>query len=188
MAKKTGRLAGRYARALLSSLDKKERSGKGTTGAQKLGGELEKVAELWETDAELSSIMLSPMFAREQRANALDAVSKELGLSESALGFVRLLFRRDRLSYLPEIARAFSILADADASVVRVAVKTARKIDNSEVKDIESAISKKLGGLPEFTWEVDPALLGGMVIEYSGQVLDGSLDGQLTRLERGLAS
>ena len=192
MAKKTGRLAGRYARALLSSLDKKERSVKGSgkeaTGAQKLSQELEKFAELWETDAELSSIMLSPMFAREQRAKALDSVSKEFGLSDSALSFVRLLFKRDRLSHLPEISRAFSILADSDASVVRVLVRTARKIDSSEVKATEEAISKKLGGAPEFIWEVESSLLGGMVIEYSGQVLDGSLNGQLSRLERELTS
>jgi len=186
LAKKSGKLASRYARALLASVEK-ELGVKGSPSpAQKAAVELSSFASIWEKDQELGNVLLSPMFAREQRAAALQSVVKEAGISEITQKFLRVVFERDRIAALPEIAEAFAVVADRAASVVRVKVSTARKIDAAEAKSIESDVSGKIGGSPEFSWSVDPELLGGVIIEYSGQVFDGSLSGQLGRIEKEL--
>ncbi len=186
MAKKSGKLASRYARAFLASVEKELGTSGSPTPAQQAADELKQFSSVWEKDQELSSVLLSPMFAREQRITALESVVKEAGLSEITRKFLKVVFQRDRISALPEIAEAFSVVADKAASVVRVTVSTSREIDKVEAQGIEKAVAGKVGGSPEFTWNVDPKLLGGLVIEYAGQIFDGSLSGQLGKIEKEL--
>ncbi len=186
MAKKSGKLASRYARALLASVEKELGVSGSPTPAQKIAAELQQFSTIWKNDQELSNVLLSPMFAREQRTAALESVVKEAGLTEVTRKFLKVVFLRDRIAALPEIAEAFSVVADRAASVVRVTVSTAREIDKVEAEGIEKAVAGKVGGSPEFTWNIDPKLLGGLVIEYAGQIFDGSLSGQLGKIEKEL--
>jgi F-type H+-transporting ATPase subunit delta len=100
--------------------------------------------------------------------------------------FLKVLFERDRLVALSEIAESFQRLADQCASVIPVEISTARPISPEEVGRIETRIEQSLSGTPEFHWKVDPALLGGIVVTFEGKVLDGSLNGRLNKLERTL--
>ena len=186
MGKKSGKLASRYSRALLESVEKELGSKGAPTPAQKLAVELQEFSKIWKEDKELSSILSSPMFAREQRASTLASILSEVGVSDVGKKFLRVVFQRDRIAALPEIAANFSDLADRAASVVRVNLTTARKIDKDEMEGIEKQVCSQLGGKPDFTWQVKPEILGGLIIEYSGQILDGSLGGQLSRLEKEL--
>ena len=186
MAKKVGKLASRYAKALLFACEQELGTDGSPSPAQKIAEELKQVVSIWEADKVLSQAITSPMFAFEQRAKALEALSKELKLSKQAERFLSLLFERGRISALSEMVSAFSVEADKSAEVVRVEVITARVIPFEESKGIEKAIKEKIGGRPVFNWEIDPEIIGGMVLKFGGHILDGSLKGRLKRIERDL--
>lgn len=189
MASKHGKIAARYARALLSTVGKGEKAQSGKlTKAQTISAELESFSNLWESDKEVSSLLISPMYKKEQRKAALDAALKEVKFSKTTSDFIKLIFQRERIAALPEISEIFSKLADDDASVLRVNITTARKIDAGEVSEVEKVISNKLSGEPQFNWAVEPEMLGGMKIEYSGKIIDGSISAELERFERQLKS
>ena len=187
MAKSVGKLARRYARALLLASQDVLGTDGSPTPQQSLATELEGLAQLWREDRELASTFVNPMFTIETRERALEVVIKETKLSDSAAKFLRLLFNRGRIDALPEMVRAFAIEADLAADVVRVEVVTARVIELGESKEIETAVKEKIGGKPVFDWKVDPEIIGGLVIKFAGKVLDGSLKGRLKRLEKDLA-
>ncbi len=186
MSKKIGKLARRYARALLGAVERDMGSAGSPTPAQSLATEIQSFSNLWQHDKELSSCILSPAFKREEREQALTGVCKQLNLSPVATRFISTLFERDRISAVLEMTDAFSGLAEEAAGVVSVQVITASAILEDEVREITTDLSRHISGTPNFMWSVDPALLGGMVVKYQGKVLDGSVRGQLERLERSL--
>jgi F-type H+-transporting ATPase subunit delta len=189
MSKKIGKLAKRYARALLAAM-RREMGTTATmpTAAQRIAQQLQELTAVWEGNQEFSAALLSPEFKREDRRKALESIARASGLPEISIRFLLTVFDRERIGALPEIVGSFAQLADEEADVIAVTVETASSINSTEQQEIEASIKQQISGKPVFSWKIDPALLGGIVVRYSGRVLDGSLNGRLERLERSLLS
>jgi F-type H+-transporting ATPase subunit delta len=183
VAKTPGKLANRYAKALLSVVESE-----GGKSAQEVAQELTSFADVWNANPKLSDAVINPMFQRGQRLSGLLEIAKTAGLSDLLQRFLRTVFEGDRISALPEIAEAFESIADEAAGVVQVAVTLARDIADDERGAIAEKISQQIEGRLEFSWSTDPDLIGGMLIQYSGNVVDGSLRGRLERIERKLGA
>jgi F-type H+-transporting ATPase subunit delta len=188
VAKKLGKLAIRYAKALSKTVAE-DRS----LNPDQLASLVEQFSAAWQKEQSLQHIVLSPMFEVEKRAGVLLDVAKAAGLPEILQRFLRVLIERDRMAYFPEIATAFRSVVDQAAGVVKVQVTTARAVAADEQAVIEKNIARQLqasgaSGVQSavFSWSEDPALIGGMVVRYGGIVLDGSLAGRLEKIERGL--
>jgi len=179
LSKSYAKLAARYARALLKTADSAE-------AATRFSEQLQMLVSAWEEHPALADSILNPMFKEEERLAALTSVAKSLGADENVLQFLRVVFTRDRISALPEISEQFAELAAEKAKLVRVRMTTARALDDAERYDLERQFSQKIQGTAEFEWSTDASLIGGLVAEFSGRILDGSIRGQLKRLESQL--
>ena len=200
MGKGVGKIASKYARALLASVERdlgvglKTQDGKTPTAdgapekspAQQIAEKLGNLADSFTNDRDLHNALLSPMFPEVQRISALKALSDLFELPTIVQNFLKLMFVRGRLSSLKEVAAAFSELADKSAAVVLVEVVTARPVFQDEQFQIASSLAKGIMGRLEFQWSVDPSILGGMLIKYSGSVLDGTVRSSLMRVEQSL--
>jgi len=186
LSKQAGKLARRYSRAFLKAISSELGTSGSPTPAQGLATALSSFASIWEGDAEFRTAITNPMFKKEQRLGALLAVAKKADLPDIAVRFIRLVFERDRISVLPEIAESFEEQANASASVVKVEVCVARDVEETESAQIEQSLSQHIAGNLEFSWSIDPSILGGMLVKYDGKVLDGSLQGRIQRIEKRL--
>lgn len=186
MAKVSGKLANRYAKALYDALTKEEGAAGSPSPAQIAAAELRSFSNLWQQEKDLEKYLLNPLYRKNERRTALVEVAKRAGFSDLAQRFVGVLFDRDRLLALSEISRTFSELADREAGVVRVSVSVARAISDSEKQEIKSRLLSQIKGQLELSWEEDSSLLGGIVVRYQGKVLDGSVSGRLERIEKNL--
>jgi len=188
LAKNVGKLASRYARALLRAVDTELGTNGSPTPAQDVARVLNEFAEVWSSGRELSGSMLNPMFEKRERLAALLKIAENAGLPDIARRFLRVVFERDRIAALPEIAKAFGEQADASAGVLQVDILVAKEVDQEEARSIESSLGQHIPGTLEFRWSVEPSLIGGMIVNYDGKVLDGSLNGRIERIERSLLS
>ena len=187
MSQKAGKLASRYARALLTAVEKEGgSSSQGKSPAQDAAAALRDFSALWENEHQFSTSIQNPMFEKGERLNALTEVAKKAQLPDVVVRFLRVCFDRDRISHLPVIAAAFSQEADRAAALQRVEVTTARSVSQAEKESIEKSLTQHLSGSLLFTWKEDAAILGGLIIRYGGKVLDGSLGGKLARVEHRL--
>ena len=191
MGKAIGKVANKYARALLRSVESEDSakgstSGEGKTPAQELAEKLTAFSNAFSTDRDLHNALLSPMFPEPQRASALKALTESFEFSPAAKNFIRLMFERGRLPLLSEVALAFTQLADRAAQVVVVEVLTARAVGSDEQAQIATSLKKTIAGKLEFVWSVDPEILGGMLVRYEGFVLDGTVRSNLNRIGQTL--
>ena len=108
--------------------------------------------------------------------------------SDEAFGrFLALLADNGRLSLLPEIAGLYDELRLEAERVVKATVTSATALPAAELETIRVALRKRFGREVELETAVDESLIGGAVIDAGDVVIDGSLKGQLARLQSVLA-
>jgi F-type H+-transporting ATPase subunit delta len=176
----TGRLAKRYARALLD-LTREE----GTLEAT--GEELARVVASFE-EPELQLLVLSPAIDASVRLRTARALAAALGVSRTVANLVALLAERNRLVILPDLARWYEGFLDDELGRARIAIRSAGPLSTAEKNELVE-LARLLTGRREVlaATEVDPELLGGVVLDLGGTVYDGSVKAQLSRLTKEMA-
>ncbi len=99
-------------------------------------------------------------------------------------------FRGDRSPahrVIGAIREAFELQLDERLGFVRAEVSSAAPLNAPLSAGLESELSKLTGKRMRLRFDVDPALLGGVVARIGSTVYDGSVRGELRELGRKLA-
>jgi len=182
VTRSTGALARRYARALLQVAD-----AKGKTTALQLRDELLGFAAQLDTHPGLRRALAHPALGAEPKRKIVLALAEHAKTTPLVRKLVEVLATRDRLALLGEVAAAYAELANAAKGVLTAQVITAVPLAAAQQKALAAALgggSKKV----ELKNEVDPALVGGVVIRVAGRTYDGSVSTRLSALRRRLAA
>ena len=126
-------------------------------------------------------LLTSPRVPTEEKIRILDSVL-ESRLSEDLLTFLKVVCRRDRLDCLREISREARKQFNEMLGVIRVHVTSATPIDESLTGLIENVLRGVLRSEISLAYNIDPKLIGGLVIRAGDTVFDGSVINQLERL------
>lgn len=102
------------------------------------------------------------------------------------LQFLRVLVANGRLSLLPEIVLLFEQARAEAEKVVKVKVTSSSAMGADEVASLSAALRRRFGSEIALTHAVDPALIGGAIIDAGDVVIDGSVRGKLERLRSAL--
>ena len=105
---------------------------------------------------------------------------------ETFARFIGMLLENRRLSLLPEISGLFDELRFEAERVVKARITSATELPAAELETIKVALRKRFGRDVDVETAVDADLIGGAVIDAGDVVIDGSLRGQLGRLQAAL--
>jgi F-type H+-transporting ATPase subunit delta len=169
--------ARRYARALLDvALEKGDPA--------RLREELGTVAGLLREHKALA--LGHPALGAERRRALVRAILQGSGASELLGRLMDLLAERGRFGLLPAIAVAYEEAWNAQRGVVAAEAVTAQPLD-AEARDRLAAALRAVSGRDvELTTRVDPATLGGVLVQMGGRTYDGTVRRQLARLRERL--
>jgi F-type H+-transporting ATPase subunit delta len=106
--------------------------------------------------------------------------------SPQGRSLLKLLAENDRLGALASVAAAFDELKAQAENRVKVKLVAASTVDAEHAGKIGAALERKLGHKVELEVEVDPALIGGAVIQAEDRVIDASVRSRLKRLTETL--
>ena len=101
--------------------------------------------------------------------------------------FLSVLADNRRLALLPEIAALYAQHRAEAERVVKATVTSAQALEPIELEALRISLKKRLGREVEVATAIDPALIGGAVIDAGDVVIDGSLRTKLARLGAALA-
>ncbi len=170
-----GGLAGRYATAAFE-LAREENA------LDVLGADLTALKSLLGTSPELTRLVRSPAFSREDQAKGVEAVLKQANASSMARKLVLLLTRKRRLFILADVIGAFDALLARHRGEVAASVISARALDAVETEELKRILKENLGREPKLELNVDPSLLGGIVLRIGSRMIDSSLRTKLDGL------
>lgn len=150
--------------------------------------ELGRAAELVAGDGALAAMLGRPWITPATKRALATEIGQRLELSTLGRDFLALIAAQGRADHLDAIADAYREMLDAEQGRVRVRVRTAVPLTEADRTALSARLSGALGGRHVvITESVDTQLLGGFVAEVGSLIVDGSLNGQLTRLHDRLA-
>jgi F-type H+-transporting ATPase subunit delta len=167
-----------YAQALFEAAKEKGR-------LEAVREQLEQVIGAEAEIPELRELLRNPQLDPNARARAIEDLLE--GAEEMLRNFLLLLADKGRSGQLEEIAREFERLVAEEEGVVRAELTTAIELSDEQARALLEEVEQASGRKIEATREVDPDLIGGIVLQVGSHRLDASVRGRLERLRRQLA-
>jgi F-type H+-transporting ATPase subunit delta len=148
--------------------------------------ELDSAAEIV-GEERIGRALANPSIPLETRlATAEDTFGKLVG--NKMLNLIGLLLRRGRIEELPRLAAEFRRLDDERQGITHATATSASALTADEVRALTQRLEQYTGGRIQLDVEVDPSLLGGLVVRVGDRLIDGSVRSRLERLRNQLVS
>lgn len=172
-----GAAARRYAKALM---DLARRDGV----VVEIGAQLQQHYTLLSADTNLQRILDNPSVDMQVKTNILSTILDRTQPVPLMRNFILLLVEKDRIRQLDAIVTHYERMANEALRRVVAQVTSAVELDAQQ----RQAVSQKIAAATQkdvvLETRIDPALLGGMVVRVNNVILDGSLRGQLARMQK----
>jgi F-type H+-transporting ATPase subunit delta len=135
---------------------------------------------------EFVAVMDNPRFSFEDKAKLL---SRQIGdINPLVLNLAYLLITRGKFSLLSGVSSEYQQLLDSHRGIEKAEVTTAVPLDEGDkpllTKRLEALSGKKI----IMALNVDPKIIGGIIIRIGGKLIDGSTISRLAALNEELAS
>lgn len=135
----------------------------------------------------LQGVVSNPFVAQDEKDKII-ITAAGAGVADTTFAdFLKVLVHNKRIDMVNEIARAYVDIYRQQHNIRKVEVVSAAPLDLAVLGRITSLVERHLhGATMEFTTTVDPALIGGFVINVDNQRLDASVSNQLKELRQSL--
>jgi F-type H+-transporting ATPase subunit delta len=172
-------LAGRYASALFG-LARDERQ------IDAVGRSLAALSSALVDSRDFAELVASPMVSRQDAAKAFAGLAPQLGLDPITANFLGILARNGRKSELARIIRFFKHIAAEHRGEMTAEVLTAHPLKDDQVEKLKAQLKKRAGRDVTLDAQVDPEILGGIVIKLGSEMIDASIRTKLNRLAQAM--
>jgi len=143
-------------------------------------------AEVLRENPAYLSLLSSPDLTKEERSNAVAAAFA--GAHRYLVNFLSMMVERGYAREIPACLDEYLRLYREDHGIAVAKVVSARCLSDGEKDKLIAALERRYGVTVEAEYKTDPSLLGGMKVEISGTLLDGSARRRLDGVRADLSS
>jgi F-type H+-transporting ATPase subunit delta len=148
--------------------------------------DLGRVEALIVGSADLSRLMMSPVFSADDQVKAVSAITAKAKITGHVANFLRVAARNRRLFAVPSMIAAFRQIAATHRGEVAADVTSAHALTAAQEKELKETLKSISGKDVAFKVAVDPSLLGGLVVKMGSRQIDTSLRTKLSSLKLSL--
>ncbi len=130
-------------------------------------------------------LLAAPNITKQERCGILDS---SLGdkVHPYVLNFLKILTERGYIRQFSQCCEAYREQYYADSGIVPVTAVTAVPLDENQTEKLKKKLSALLDKRVELTNRVQPGVLGGIRLDYSGKQLDGTVQNRLAAMRKQL--
>jgi F-type H+-transporting ATPase subunit delta len=177
-------VSSRYARALADAVT----GSAAPAGCETVEAQLQSFVAMTQESADLKNILVSPAVPVAKKKSLIAALGEKVGLSTAARNFLYILVDHKRIALLGEILPLFRADMDERQGQVEAHITSAVELNAADRAGLEAAVATKTGKKVRASYQVDPALIGGVVTRVGSTVYDGSVREHLRALRKKLSS
>lgn len=148
--------------------------------------DLKSVIAMAAASKDLSVLLESPAFAREEKAKGLVALAAKAGLSKTASNFLATMATNGRSDEVLAAAGHFDELFARHRGVKRALARTAEAMTPDQLQKLEGVLAKAVGSDVELDTEVVPGLIGGIQLRVGSTLIDTSVASKLDRMNTAM--
>ena len=169
-------IASRYATAvfLLAKEDKKLKPLEADVDA--LGGALIR-------NADLRTLVSSPIYSRAEMGQAISAVAKKIKLQPMMVNTLALMASKRRLFVLPSLLAALRSRIAEEKGELTAEVASAKALTKTQAASLTKTLNAQLGLDVKIKATVDESLIGGLVVKVGSKMIDTSIRSKLNALQ-----
>ena len=170
-------MAGRYATALFElALEEK--------AVDTVKQDLDRFDALIADSPDLDRLVRSPVFSAEEQLKALSAILDKAGISGIAANFLRVITTNRRLFAVRDMIRGYRTLLARHRGEVTAQVTVAEKLNDKNLAALKSALKSVTGGKDiDLEVNVEPAIIGGLIVKVGSRMIDSSLRTKLNAIK-----
>ena len=172
-------VAGRYATALF---DLAEEQGGLDAAAQ----DVAKLREALSATPELAASFANPAFSRGDLEAAATTLADKLGLGALLKNTMALMAKNRRLGVLPSTLSGFEALLADKRGEITVAATSAQPMSEAQQQALTGALERSSGKKVHLQLDVDPELIGGLVVKMGSTMIDASVRSKLSTLQHAM--
>jgi F-type H+-transporting ATPase subunit delta len=147
--------------------------------------QLGQLADAMHDNRDLAVFFFSPYFSTDEKKQGLH---RALDGAEPAFeNFIEALIERHRMPAIFRVRAHFDQLWDEEKKLLPVLVTSAVKLDEAVVKSLGDRIGKQVGRNVQLSTEIQPDILGGIVLRVGNVILDASIRNRLNQLRKQVA-
>lgn len=107
-------------------------------------------------------------------------------ISGYVLNLLKLLVDRNRISVYSSLVRHYNKILNKKRNITVAQVITAIETDDETRQRIKNKLKNLFTQNIELEQQVDPAIIGGIIVKISGRVIDGSIKTRLENMKKQL--
>lgn len=172
-------VSGRYATALFE-LARDEKS------IDAVRADLDRFAAILTDSADLKRLVRSPVFSADAQARALTAVLDKAGISGTSANFLKVLTANRRLFVVADVIRAFRALVARFKGEATADVTVAETLSDKNLDALKTALKSVTGKDVALNVNVDPSIIGGLVVKLGSRMVDSSLRTKLNSIKHAM--
>ncbi|KAF6010019.1 ATP synthase F0 subcomplex subunit OSCP atp5 [Brettanomyces bruxellensis] len=177
-------LDGTYASALYTAAAK-------NNSLDKSFASMSKLSETINKDPKVMWILSNPSLSAGSRKEVVSVLSQQLSLDPMVSNLLTVLAENNRLEIFKEVSKKFALLNDAHNGVVEARIVSAKALDERVLAKLDRAISHSKfvqnGQHLKIKNEVDPSILGGLIVEVGDRSVDLSVQTKVIKLNRAIS-
>lgn len=171
--------ANRYAQALFELVEEAGQE-------EEMEKEIISFSEALKASPELLKFFLSPQYKIAEKRSFLERIYQH-GVSQKVLlDFLTILLEKNRFHLIHDIVTEFRKIEDLAQGQAVAEIRSAAPLDAKTEAAIVARIERMAGYRIRVKKEVDPSLIGGVVVKVRNKVLDGSVKHHLNRIKEEL--
>ncbi len=148
--------------------------------------QLDEFTDAMHESNDMRVFLFSPYFSSADKREAIrGAIS---GASEEFVNFLELLIEKHRMPAIFRIRSRFDELWAEAKKRLEVTLTSAVELDKKVVDQVAKEVERQTDREIDVETQVDPDILGGIVLRVGNMVLDASLRSKLEKLRREVAS
>jgi F-type H+-transporting ATPase subunit delta len=134
---------------------------------------------------DLQVFFFSPYFSTAEKEDGLDRVVSDA--DPVVLNFLKLLIEKHRMPVLFRIRANYDARWEDENKLLPVQITSAVELDQQIVSQLGDRIAEQTDRKVDISSNVDPDILGGIVVRVGNSVLDASVRNRLEQLRRQVA-
>jgi F-type H+-transporting ATPase subunit delta len=147
--------------------------------------QLGQFADALNESRELQTFLFSPYFSTEEKKEGLAKAVTDA--DETVANFFALLLENHRMPAIFRVRREYDRLWEEAHKLLPVQITSAVELDPSIAERIGDEIGRQTGRTVELTSNVDPDVIGGLVVRVGNSILDASIRTRLENLRKQVA-
>ncbi|ABW20094.1 F0F1 ATP synthase subunit delta [Alkaliphilus oremlandii] len=152
----------------------------------KVQEELAFIRSCIEDEPSFFELLKSPLITADEKKDIISNIFRDRVCME-VLNFLYIIIDKGREAYIKDIVNEYILLVDSVQNKVDAVAITAVPMEKQDLLMLQANLSKSSGKNIQLQNQVDPTIIGGVLVKIGDKVIDGTIKNRLATMQEQLS-